>query len=525
MWCVSTSYRWNSIAAIVLSGVVAAGVVIVSWAAPPVEPAPVPASGSSPDDDTPIADKQTTGYALAYSEFIEQLLANHPDLQQARIDMGIAEAERLSKQGAFDPFIDASSFAEEFNSSSAEGKDQFATQSEVKLTLPTRIGAKIIAGGKLATGDIKTPVSPTGDGGEYFWGVKLPLLRGFLINEKFALEKQAKIKETMAAVYYRKSALSLLEKANKTYWDWVAAYQSVRVVEALKELADIRLEQIQRRVVFGDLAAIVATEAKREVAKRQGQLAETLRAFQKQSFALGLYLWQQPEGKGEMVAINQQMGFAGQQLLSPLQSQLFIPDIQLFANRLVNAPDELGTDMLRAIANRPEVQVIGLSQMIAQVDKSLATNNLLPQLDLSATQGLETGNNGIGPVFRAGVQMNIPLRYRTPLGERRQARLLLDQLSIERQQLEQQLRTEVADAASEWEALYQQYQAALLEYETAEALAEGERIRFRLGDTTLFLVNNRERAAADAQLKLISQRNKLLAMIKRYQLVLGEFIN
>jgi outer membrane protein TolC len=41
------------------------------------------------------------------------------------------------------------------------------------------------------------------------------------------------------------------------------------------------------------------------------------------------------------------------------------------------------------------------------------------------------------------------------------------------------------------------------EVELAQRLEEGERIKFQLGDSTLFLVNQRERATAEARLKLI----------------------
>ncbi len=469
---------------------------------------------AQPNSPNPITQKPPD--TLTYHAFIERILNYHPDMQQASLEIGIAGANRLSKQGAFDPYVNGNSQTQRFNSSSVEGKAQLGSENEVTLNLPTSVGLTAIAGGKLALGDIKTPISPTGDGGEYYWGVKLPLLRGFLMNEKVAALKQAKIKELMASIKYRQSALKLLTKANITYWQWVASWQSIAVVDDLNDLAALRLNQIQQRVDLGDEAAIVATEAKREVAKRQGQQAQTNRTQQEKALALGLYLWQPAQQKGELVAT--------QQTPMLLDARLLTPGLIGLSGNTPPAPpgaDQQERDTVTALQQRPTPQLIGLAQTLAAVDKALATNNLLPQLDVSAIHGMETGNNSIGPVFKAGIQMNIPLRYRKPLGDRRQARLSMDQLAIEAQQITQQIRIEVQDVASEWAARHQQYLAAKLEYETAKKLAEGERIRFRLGDTTLFLVNQRERSAADAELKLIEHKNSVYEIEKHYQLTLG----
>lgn len=220
---------------------------------------------------------------LNYDTFIKQVIKNHPTLVQARIELQKASEKRLEKQGAFDPYIKGSSFFNRFNNSSAVGKAQQANEHSVFLNIPTRLGAKIIAGAKISTGDIKTPVSPTGSGGEYYWGIELPLLQGLLMNTKIAAEKQALIAESMAQIIFQQKLLEQLTKANETYWAWRQATDSIHVVESLKDLADARLYQIKRKVEAGDLANIVAIEAQREVAKRNGQLAKAKRTFQKKT--------------------------------------------------------------------------------------------------------------------------------------------------------------------------------------------------------------------------------------------------
>lgn len=450
---------------------------------------------------------------LSYESAMLYVLQHHPELQVGQLSVQKSRAKRLSKQGAFDPYLKGKSFWQRFNSSSAVGKSQNSQDYSLSLNLPTRLGAKLIAGGKLAAGDIKTPVSPTGDGGEYFWGIELPLLRGFLMNDKIAAEKQAKIQEVMAPIKFQEKTLKILLKANKAYWKWNQARENVQVAVTLKDLADIRLKQVQEKVRAGDKPAIDIAEATREVAKRNGQYAQAKRQQQQASYALGLYLWKSPTGMGEKVFVDQAPLLSldhSAQAVGSTQKKPVSSDLR-----------DIEKDVETALRNRPELKRLGLTREVVLVDKSLASNQLLPQLDVIATQGIETGEQSIGPVFRAGIQLKVPLRYRTPLGERRQAQYTLDQLSIQQSEQKQKIIVDVYDTLSAWEAAYAQYHAAQQESDAAEKLADGERTRFSYGDTTLFFVNRRERAAADAVLKRIAYENKVFELMHAYQYVLG----
>lgn len=62
------------------------------------------------------------------------------------------------------------------------------------------------------------------------------------------------------------------------------------------------------------------------------------------------------------------------------------------------------------------------------------------------------------------------------------------------------------DLASAVNAAYGRYFIAQREAQLARDLERGERARFSPGDSALFLVNQRERAAAEAQIKLLDLR-------------------
>ena len=55
-------------------------------------------------------------------------------------------------------------------------------------------------------------------------------------------------------------------------------------------------------------------------------------------------------------------------------------------------------------------------------------------------------------------------------------------------------------------------------------LADAERERFRLGDSTLFTVNLREQAAVDAELREVSAKSDYLRAFTLYELVTAKLL-
>lgn len=156
-----------------------------------------------------------------------------------------------------------------------------------------------------------------------------------------------------------------------------------------------------------------------------------------------------------------------------------------------------------ALKNRPELAQLELLKDMTDIDLDLARNQLLPIVDLYAGPGIDTGAGSIGPLFKAGISVAVPLRNRTARGQVEQAKLKLQKLDLYQKALLQQVLLEVEDTASELKMTYQRYESAREAYQLAKQLEEGERTRFELGDSTLFLVNQRERSTAEAFIKMV----------------------
>lgn len=441
--------------------------------------------------------------ALTLDWLLRQVDANHPKLRGAEALRGVASAKRLEKQGAFDPVISLGNDFIRYNSTTTRGKERETAGNELTLDFLTRSGVKFYGGVRLNIGTVKSPLSSTGDTGEYFFGFKMPLLRGARINEKVAAERQALLGEPLAEAEYSQTRRELLFKASQAYWDWVGAGRRLGVARRVLELAQVRAEAVRGRVAAGDLPVIASVEADQELQRRQGALIKAERDLQKAVLKLGQFLW---DSSGNP---------------APLPSEQAIPTQR-------ERPVEMGFDeqvrgRTTALERRPELQMIALGRQITAVDLELARNQRRPALDFSFSPGIDTGVGSIGNTLKAGLQFTFPFRQRAAEGRIAQAEYKLRKLQFEDAEMRRLIVLEVDDSASAINTTVGRYNAALQELELARRLEEGEREKFRLGDSTIFLVNQRERAAAEAEVKLIDLEIEYQQAIAAFRAAINGF--
>ena len=422
---------------------------------------------------------------LLLSEVLRQV-EEHPKLRGAEAERQAASAKRVSKQGAFDPVITSGIDSLRYNSSSSRGKALNATTSETGIELLTRSGLKIIAGMRLNSGTVKSPLSSTGSAGEYYVGVKMPLLRGAGgINEKTAGEQQALLGESLADRNVALTRLNTLLDASLAYWEWAAAGRKQAVAQNLLRLAIVRADAVRVRAESGDLPLIDAVEADAEVERRRGAQIKANRDFSKTTFKLALYLWDTGNATD------------AQALLDTARLPSALPTTAPLTET------DVAQAVTLALSHRPELAGIAVSQEILRLDEQLAENDRRPSLDATLAPGLDTGRKGIGETMKAGLLFSLPLYQNEATGRRDEARFKREKLRQGQVLLEQQVRTEVNDAVSAVNAAHEREEAARRELDLARRLETGERDRFTLGDSTLFLLNQRERATAETEARLI----------------------
>ena len=466
-----------------------------------------PQSGRKIDPPTATKSSPQNLPPITLDDVLRIVEQNHPKLRGADAERRIASEKRLEKQGAFDPVFttgaDYLRFNTELDSKTLRGKVGSTRIADASVEFLTRYGLKVAAGTRFNFGKVKAPFSPTGTGGEYFLEFKVPLFRGARINEKSAAEKQALLGEPLADTEYQLTRLELLRKAADSYWDWVAAKRKRDVARDLLALAEIRAKAVSDRVNAGDLPAIDTIEAETEIQRRQGGLIKSERDLQKSAFKLSLSLWA-PDG---------------QQVLSPDPSQA--PNSLAMPRTYTDSQAQEGEQL--ALSRRPEFRVLDVNRQITQVDLDLAKNQRLPAVDFVVSPGRDVGLGSIGNTVKAGVSLTLPLRQRTADGRIGAANLKIQKIEFDNINEKQRIGIEVLDSISAINTAYERFRVAEKEVELATKLEEGERTKFQLGDSTLFLVNQRERATAEARVKLIEVQTEYEQAVIVFRAVTMQF--
>jgi len=156
-----------------------------------------------------------------------------------------------------------------------------------------------------------------------------------------------------------------------------------------------------------------------------------------------------------------------------------------------------------ALAKRPEIMAIQLQLRSVSLDETLALNDSRPDLSVVLQPGQDMGRLGIGDTLKAGINFSVPLGRWDASGRRDAARAKTIKLTQDRELTKRQVLLEVDDAWSAIQAAVDRFHATDAEVVLAKRLEAGERKRFAEGDSTLFLVNQRERATAEALGRLI----------------------
>lgn len=423
------------------------------------------------------------GGKLTLEAYLSAVDSNFPGLASAVDQQKMSNANVLEKKGVFDPLLSDESGYTRMQNTSHIGEAKEVLFNYPKIEIPFQSGIRAFGQFRYNPNSAESPYIETGEGGEYSAGVFVPFLRGLGYNEQSVALKEAKFGVQLAAQTFSLTRLDTLLKAGTVYWSWVGAKQKADVSREIQSLAGLVVSISTQQERSGDLARIYVTEAEEDVHRRNADYFQSQRDFQRFSFRLSSLLFD-----------------IGDKPL-PLPAEVNVPvDIP--------RPKEFGQTeteryVLMALRSRPELKGIDVQKKIADVQLKLAQNQLLPALNGVLTEGDDTGFNGIGHVYRAQLTFSQPLLMRTARGKVAAAKLRLDKLEKDRQAETQRIKNEVYDAISAINMAYERFLSLDLQVNRAQQVYMGERERFKVGDSTVFLIAERERQLNEAKVRLI----------------------
>lgn len=425
----------------------------------------------------------TSPGALTLEDVTRSVETSFPLLRAAERDRAIAAADVLSAEGGFDPAVRVRATTIPLGGYPNERFD-------VAFEQPTSAwGTRFFGGWRYGQGSF-APYDgklETAEYGEGRIGAQVPLWRDGPIDRRRAAVQKAEIGSTAARLSVTEQKLLMVRAASTRYWDWVAAGRRLAVARDLLAMATTRDAQLAARVDSGDLPAYERGENLRVMHQREAQVTAAERALDAAAIELSLYL--RNDSGVSVVPSRNRLPSA-----IPTVSATLRPALAGGAD----APERI------ALAQRPEPKRLEAMVDQARVDLRFAENQKKPGVDLfvMGSKDLGRGPPKITPAeLEITILVEIPLFNRVQEGRRRAAEAQIQKLSDQAQFARDRIVAEVADATSAIERARERVLAVRREVEAARTLVSSERERFDLGESTLLMVNLREQAFAEAELR------------------------
>lgn len=500
---------------------------------------------------------------MSLTEALELALENNKDIEVARQNVKIAEFNLQSSRGAYDPRLSATAFYESVESPISSflsgGTNGSITQND--FTNSARLeGFSPKLGGnyrldfssvRLTTNNLFSALNPQYPTALTFTYTQ-PLLRGLKIDNNRRQIEIAKKNLSLTDAQFRQRAIETITNVQRAYWDLVFALRNLQIQRDAVRDARTQLEHNQRLVREGALAPIDVVAAEAQVAGFEQTLFTALEEVSRAENNLK-----------NLIAENRQAEIWSASLIPSDSVNLAPPAVSL-------------DDAIKAaMENRAELQQSNVVREINELEQKYYKEQTKPQIDLVGSYGMvglagafgsgvnpftassqELRNrvnqlsisNGLPPLsdppsqpifpelvggytqsiqnlftnrynnFRVGVQINLPLRNRTAEAELGRSLVEGQRISTQREQLEQLIQVDVRNALQVVRSAEARLRAAAVAREASEQQYQSEQRKLDAGQSTVFLVLERQTALTTArgnELRAQTDLNKALAELQR----------
>lgn len=329
--------------------------------------------------------------------------------------------------------------------------------------------------------------------------VTQPLLKNFGMNAGKQQLELSRVNSDLSQAQTLASVSTTIANVEDAYWDLVAAWRNVAIQEAALRDSVLQQQSNVRQAKRGAAAPIDAIESSTQVSTYQEQVFSALQNVSQLQNELKSLIVTDP---GDPI---------WRANLVPTSSVLQLP-----------ASPDVDTVLADALKNRPEVREALDQQKQADIDLAYAKNQKLPQADLSVGYngngfagnalpplggifGTATpppymggvysqayGNIGRFPTVNAQLQFSVPIGNDTAKAAYSAAQEQERIAAIDKMSTSERLQYEVRNAVQNYESAVAQLSAARQARESAAAVLASEERKFRNGESTTFLVDQRE---------------------------------
>jgi outer membrane protein TolC len=439
---------------------------------------------------------QQDSLVLDFDSFLTRVKMYHPVARQAQLVAGTGEARLQESRGGFDPKLEVDYDRKEFDGST------YYDRLNAAFKIPTWYGVELKGQFEQNEGDYLNPSESIPTDGLYSAGISVSLARGLWTNERMATLRKAQFFEQQSQADRDLLINQILYDASEAYFAWLQAYRDQQVYSRFLENADLRLRGIRQSALTGELAAIDTVEARIALENRALSLEQARVRLRGAALELSNFLWTEEDVPLEL-----------RETVRPEAAPIVDEALQL---------SRFSADSLD-LSVHPKMRSLEFKIQGLEVEKRLKVNQLLPEINLEYNFLTETPDRIASfetQQYKGGLSFRMPLFLRKERGALKIAQFKLQDARLERDNAQLSIRNKVS--AIRYELTSFERQNTLIDQIVGnyERLLQAEERKFSFGESSLFLINSRERSLIDARLKANEVQNKyLMAKAKLFQVL------
>lgn len=446
---------------------------------------------SSPVSAQPVMMKlDTLGVPFTFPAYVDVILANHPVATQARLVADQARSDLRTAWGAFDPTITATWDQKRF------GGTEYFNYFDAEVKVPLPIGADVTVAFDRTMGRYFNPDRRTPSNGTIQAGISIPLGQRILTDERRNALAQARAARDAGDADRVGIVNKLLFSAAKDYGVWYESWRRRVIAQEGEALADFRLQAVRRRVSNGESAPIDTIEALLELQRRQVTRFEADASFYISSLDVTAYLWDDigrpaplpPEAKPVLTGIE----------------RIGIDSTRI--EQLLDVATRRNPDLLKVQARikQAEAQRLFSTQALLPFAEAKLAGLGQNDSDESFFDGERLDNN-----YKAGLIIKSPLLFLKESGRFAATGQRLEFQRLERDRLRREIEFDARAAIFDLFNLERLRERQVANVRNARLLRDAEQVRFENGESTLLILNIRERLVLDEAVKLAAVEAKV----------------
>ncbi|WP_215223981.1 TolC family protein [Echinicola shivajiensis] len=413
---------------------------------------------------------------LNYELFIQNVINHHPLSQKARLNEMKAEASIRAARGNFDPVLES-----DFDQKLYTDK-MYYRRSASSLRIPTVAGLDLIAGYEKNAGRYLNPESQTGSNGLWNAGIELNVLQGLLMDEGRTALRQAKAYAAIAEQQKTLQTNDLYFSATEAYLYWANSHEALKIVNESIRLAENYFQNTKTSFINGEKTAIDTVEAYIMWQDRKNLLQSVKSSNTSTQKNLENYLW------------NEDGWYAVEQM---------IPDSLI----VISYQDLSSSFSLDTLDTHPMLQEARSKVNLMEAERRMKQEKLLPKLKVKYMPLLTPDGEGLPGYnsndYKWGFSFSLPLLLRAERGNLQlgKVKVLEKQLELENKTIG--LQNKVLNSLEQIDYLMAQESIQMENVQGYKQLLWAENEKFKMGESSVFLLNKRQEKYLEGQLKLI----------------------